>query len=75
MKIKAEDYAALKLAFSRYNLAEIYNRYERMEYSPERCRWDILHASGFDTATLYTYLNDSHIDTALRRIIWEAIKV
>jgi len=34
----------------------------------ERFRWDALHASGFDTRALYDYLDDDHIDTALRRI-------
>jgi hypothetical protein len=35
-----------------------------------RARWDTLHASGFDTSPLYREgLADSHIDTALRRIL------
>jgi len=34
-----------------------------------RYRWDILHASRFDTRQLYSYLNDDHIDTALRSIL------
>lgn len=34
-----------------------------------RYRWDVLHASRHDTAPLYRYLTDAHIDTALRQIL------
>ena len=47
------------------------NEYPRHAYkalSDERCRWDLLHVSGFNTAPLYKYLNDDNIDTALRKI-------
>ena len=75
MKIKPEDYQALAVALSKHNLAEAYYQYEQKGLSPERFRWDMLHFSGFDTRPLYSYLNDSHIDTALKRIVWEAIRI
>lgn len=39
----------------------------------KRLRWDAFHASGCDgiMSELYTYLNDDHIDTALRSIMRE----
>ena len=37
--------------------------------SEKRLRWDCLHLSKYPTGPLYRYLNDSHIDTALRRIV------
>jgi len=44
--------------------------YHARGLSPQRARWDTLHASRFDTARLYREgLTDDHIDTALRRIL------
>ena len=34
-----------------------------------RLRWDLLHATGYNTSRLYSYLSDTHIDTALRNIV------
>ena len=34
-----------------------------------RYRWDLLRASRFPTTSLYSYLDDTHIDTALRAIV------
>jgi hypothetical protein len=37
----------------------------------KRFRWDLFHVAGLNNYacdTLYTYLNDDHIDTALRKI-------
>jgi hypothetical protein len=36
-----------------------------------RFRWDILHASRFNICSLYLYMNDTHIDTALKAIMKE----
>jgi hypothetical protein len=36
-----------------------------------RFRWDILHASRFNICSLYHYMNDTHIDTALKAIMKE----
>lgn len=40
----------------------------------KRYRWDLAHAAGLTPwfcAVLYSYLNDTHIDTALRHIMQE----
>ena len=34
-----------------------------------RFRWDLLRYSGFDICSLYTYMNDDHINSALKKII------
>ena len=36
-----------------------------------RLRWDCLYASKVDVCLWYSYLNDTHIDTALRAIMIE----
>jgi hypothetical protein len=47
------------------------DRYKADGLSDMRFRWDCLHISRFDVCSLYAYLNDSHIDTALKRIVKE----
>lgn len=47
------------------------DRYKVDGLSDMRFRWDCLHISRFDVCSLYAYLNDSHIDTALKRIVKE----
>lgn len=40
--------------------------------SDERYRWDVFHLAGltpWSCKTLYTYLNDDHIDSVLRSIV------
>ena len=63
MKMRCDDYTRLRDSI-------------KSTYSPgcagrsdERIRWDCLWNSGFDITPLYSYLNDSHIDTALRAIM------
>jgi hypothetical protein len=58
MKITKSDYEALRTAVLPFMPAG----------AAERERWDALWASEFDVMPLYTYLNDDHIDTALRAI-------
>jgi hypothetical protein len=49
---------------------EVTEHYHARGLSLRRARWDLLHASKFDTRRLYAEgLKDSHIDTALRRIL------
>ncbi len=48
-----------------------YKMYKESGLSDMRYRWDMLHMAGcltFTCQTLYKYLNDDHIDTALRKI-------
>ena len=47
------------------------SQYTDQGYSAKRYRWDLTYASGLTKwicDTLYPYLNDTHIDTALRHI-------
>lgn len=70
MKIKAEDFARLELAVQLVLAARpgLQETYRRNGHSDERFRWDVLHVSEFDATPLYSYLNDNHINTALRAI-------
>ena len=48
-----------------------YAEYINSGHSSKRMRWDMLYGAGltrFVCDTLYTYLDDDHIDTALRNI-------
>jgi hypothetical protein len=74
MKISRQDLLALRAAietrFSAADRVAIWSRYVARQLSAERFRWDMLRASGFDTAPLYRAgLNDNDISTALRHII------
>ncbi len=75
MKMKPEHYDALLVAIrnlfatSQHSFTEFRESYRKEGLSDERFRWDLLHDSRFGTTQLYQYLNDQHIDTALRRIV------
>ena len=65
MLIKQTDYADLERAIA--PLIALHPKPSAM--TDERYRWDLLHASSATTGHLYRYLNDSHIDTALAKIV------
>lgn len=85
MKMKPEHYTILERAIKPLDTRERRERYLRGEFSrSEAChdrdmryRWDLLHVScvkigdgvGMGGLPLYGYLDDEHIDTALRRIV------
>ena len=71
MKITAEDYEAMKQAIDRTLLEypHVADEYRKAGLSDMRLNWDLLRASKFDTCRLYSYLNDSHIGTALASIV------
>jgi len=72
MKITNGDYQTLEWGIrvvQAKNPDVTYASYELAGLSPIRYRWDALNASGLNIQRFYTYLNDSHIDTALRRIM------
>lgn len=77
MKIKPEDYAELKNAISKLDVEKVKQHYNylktdtRVKDLSKRFRWDLLYASKFDTLVTYKYLDDTHLDTALCRIIKE----
>lgn len=78
MKIKPEHYEVLKTKMQKTlddNLG-IKERYKRKGLSKERFAWDICYATQSDLTSficgiLYKYLDDSHIQTALFKIIGE----
>lgn len=71
MKMKSEHFAQLSQAVRPYLSLEYQQKYTNAGLTLNRYRWDALHASGFDTRPLYEYLNDSHIETALRNVLPE----
>ena len=59
-----------KVLTHRQNLAKD----KRVKDLPKRFRWDLLHATmqgKWVCDVLYSYLNDTHIDTALKQIVKE----
>ena len=70
MKITDADYAALRDSCVKVLLDNpgTVEAYRLRGLSHERLRFDVLHATGASGA-LYKYLDDEHIDTALRRIV------
>lgn len=86
MKIKPDDFEKLKAAAAPYDTPELRNEYKRAGLSAKRYRWDCFYRSKVKIGdgvgmkgdiNLYAYMNDDHIDTALRSIIsdknWEQV--
>ena len=75
MKMKTEHFDYMKVeiekSFPGDALGKCRSCYEDDGLSHVRFRWDIMRAANltsFLCGTLYKYLNDDHIDTALRKI-------
>ena len=71
MKMKQEHYDYIKNAIEQANTGDIEQEYKNGTISPMRYRWDLTYAaslSGWICKNLYSYLDDTHIDTALRNI-------
>lgn len=79
MKITAEDYQYLKQKIeplrSQFPAAlEAYKANPKIKDAHKALRWQALHAAGLTPwvcTALYGYLNDDHIDTALRAVMAE----
>lgn len=72
MKIQASHYEHLAAAVAPLDTPERRAAYVAAGASSTRYRWDLTYATSLTPwicSTLYPYLNDEHIDTALRRII------
>ena len=72
MKIQASHYEHLAAAVAPLDTAERRAAYVAAGLSDKRYHWDLTYAADLTPwicSTLYPYLNDDHIDTALRRII------
>ena len=79
MKITPDHYATLHMAITRARAAKLLpesNYYVLQNLTAKRWRWDLLWRAKregylpdrFIEDTIYSYANDDHIDTALRRI-------
>ena len=69
--MKTEHYQFIQNAISDFDTEYAYNYYVKSGYSDMRYRWDLLYKSGLSKwicDNLYSYLNDAHIDTALKSI-------
>ena len=80
MKIKPEHYAHIKKAISTLPRDKVLLHKEALKDDPRvkdqamRFRWDLFWATRQESKIihdLYQYLNDTHIDTALRSIVKE----
>lgn len=71
LKITKSDYAKLEHAVLAIVKAhpEAYQKYKAQGLSDMRYNWDVLKASKFPVTELYDYLNDSHINAALAKIL------
>jgi len=71
MKMREEHYAYLQKAIAPLDTEELRSYYRNAGLSDKRYRWDLHYRAGLAKWTcdeLYPYLNDDHIDTALRKI-------
>ncbi len=79
MKITAEHFAQLAAMLNPLDTTERRAHYKAQGLTDKRYRWDLTYAAGhannpesctrFICDTLYSYMNDVHIDTALRSIV------
>lgn len=72
MKIKREHLEFMRGKISVLDTAENRAEYVARGLSARRYAWDLAGAAGlipFFCSTLYAYMNDAHIDTALRAIV------
>jgi len=77
MKMKPEHVEQLKQAIVPLHSQALWEQYREQGLSAMRYRWDLLYRSGLKIGDgvgtsglpLYAYLNDEHIDTALRAIL------
>ena len=85
MKMTAEHYETIKTAMQTIPVVDLLAHRDyiiaegKAQDVDKRLRWDCLHASGVKLGDgrgcsglpVYSYLHDSHIDTALKQIIKE----
>ena len=71
MKMTSSDFAELKRVILETvdEHPGMKAEYTKKGLSPMRYRWDIMYLSKVDIPKYYHYLNDDHIDTALRKIL------
>lgn len=82
MKMKPEHFAELEALFpaaERRHITKGIPIYQEERLTPKRWRWDAFYRihrpdrqAWFDRNAIYSYLDDDHIDTALRKILPES---
>ena len=74
MKMKEADYTRLKAVLDKEVAAHppgLLGEYLASGMTATRMMWDMLWSSKYNMQHLYSYLNDGHIETALRRVARE----
>jgi hypothetical protein len=72
MKITNEHLATMATMVQPLDTPEKRDAYRAQNLTDKRYRWDLVYMAGgtrFICDALYPYLDDSHIDTALRSIV------
>lgn len=72
IKMKPEHVAHIRAAIGKWDTAYHRDRYAAAGLSTTRYQWDLVRAAGlmpWICDTLYPYLNDTHIQTALNRLV------
>lgn len=72
MKMKLEHYAHIQCALAAHDTPAARQAYAAAGLSTTRYQWDMLRKAGllsFLCRELYEYLNDSHVQTALNKLI------
>jgi hypothetical protein len=72
MKMKFEHFEFIKNAVQPFDTDQKRKEYALASFTHKRYRWDIVYEARLSTwicDNLYSYLNDDHIDTALRKIV------
>ena len=80
MKMKPEHFAHMKAEITKLDRERVAAHKAALAYDPrvkdldKRFRWDLSHAARLTPwicDNLYSYLDDTHVDTALRAIVRE----
>ena len=72
LKMTQEHQDYIKSGIERFNTTFYRDRYASAGLSDKRYRWDLIRAAGLMPwlcDVLYTYLNDDHIDNALKHLV------
>lgn len=72
IKMKPEHVEHMREAFAKWDTDYHRARYAAAGHTTKRYQWDLVRAAGLMPwlcDTLYPYLNDTHIQTALDRIV------
>lgn len=72
MKMQPTHFAHMREALAKHDTDFYRSRYAAAGLSTRRYQWDLVRHAGLMTwlcDTLYSYLNDDHIQTALNKIV------